>query len=143
MIERILATASIALFVMTMALIFLIATLLLLKALLLERRSDFGRAIGRNNLAMSLAYYSVFFGIWIPFLTHPVVKFVIVVVTSCTATAAIRQLSIVYGGWRAMLVEAGEATAELVVEFRRVPGDMCRKVRALFARIGGLTRKKR
>lgn len=132
--ELFVMVAALALFVVTEALIFTIATFLLLKALLLERRSALGRALGRNNLAMSLAYYSAFFGTWIPVLESPVVRAAVVVLTFVTAIAAIRQFVKTYGGWVAVAAEAGEAAREIAAEFYDNTHEKCLIIGAILER---------
>lgn len=116
-LELVVMVAALALFVATEALMFTIATFLLLKALLLERRSALGRALGRNNLAMSLAYYSSFFSLWVSILRHPVWHAVVVSIVFATALTAILAFVKTYGGWRATAREAGDAAKGIVKEF--------------------------
>ena len=127
-LESLAVYLAVALFVATQALLFTIATFLLLKALLLERRSALGRALGRNNLAMSLAYYTAFFGTWIPVLRSPLWRAVVIAMTFATALGAIRQFVKTYGGWRAIAIEAGEAAREIAGEVHDNIANKCRLI---------------
>lgn len=106
--------AAIVAFAVTEVLLLVIANFLLVKALLLRRNTPLGVALAKNNVAMSLVYYTAFLGIWIPLVRHPYWSVILRLVVMFTALGAIRAFVAVYGGWLATGRELVRSIVELV-----------------------------
>lgn len=103
-------------------LIFCIATMLLLKWLILRRRTMLGRAIAWANLALSIAYYGALLAIHFPFFRSATWRWSIRVAVAVTAAHAILEIVGYYGGWRATVREVRLSLIELAEEGREALG---------------------
>jgi hypothetical protein len=103
-------------FIITEVLLFAIANFLLMKALLLRRRTELGRKLANNNVAMAMVYYAAFFAFWIPILRHPYISVPLRVLVLFTAFAAIREFVRTFGGWRNTALEMRDSVIELADE---------------------------
>ena len=108
--------ATVFAFVVTEVLLFVIATFLTMKALLLRRSVHIGKALADNNAAMALVYYDVFFALWFPILRHPYLVVALRLLVAVTTALAIRAFVDYYGGWRAVGREIRRSAIEWVRE---------------------------
>jgi hypothetical protein len=105
--------AAIAAFILTEVLLFLTATFLTVKALILRRTTPVGAALARNNFAMALVYYDVFFALWLPILRHPYISLTLRFAVIVTTLLAIYELVRMYGGVRNTVREIRDSLREL------------------------------
>ena len=89
-----------------------IAFYLLLKALILRRRSELGRSLAANNIAMGVAYLGAVLAIWIDFFGSSAWRWTIRLAILWTAHQAAMQLIAAFGGWRATGREVRRAFIE-------------------------------
>ena len=104
-------------FILTEGLLFVVAVFLTVKGLMFERKSELGRAMAYNNLAMALVHYAALVAVWMTVTRHPAVFISLRVLVVATTYHALRAFAQAYGGWRGVARElqdsAGEGMQEL------------------------------
>lgn len=118
------------------ALLLYIATFLMVKGMMLRRRTQVGRALARNNFAIASAYYGAFLGtvLGIPFFQTDAWRWFARTVIAVTLTHAIWSMAAYFGGWRGIWREFVLTLQEFRDTWCEVAGMACYRLKQAWRR---------
>lgn len=117
-------------------LVLAIAVFLLVKGLVLRRRTGLGRAFARNNFAFSAAYFGIFLAtvFEVAFFRSQLWIWGIRTAIFLTLLHAFLEIRIYYGGWRGLGRELRESFYEFRDSWCEWGGMFCYRFKKLFGR---------